>query len=323
MRRLVIGGRRSSSGARHARGFTLLELTLAMPLGLLVVMAAIAIYLAGLRLWRVQVARLDVQQRAVFALTQLTRAVRMAGYRNWDPMEGGAMPPPTGKRDWISLRAADECANSVETCPRRGWQGSALVEVQYHGAGVKPGNGAIQNCGGKRAPTTFYSNDRHINIFYVAKGEDGLPSLFCRYNDPEKMPSKLKPGQVLVAGVEAMYVRLGVRGGSSRVIGGERMFWIEPVKSARGKRPLVPIGISDWEDVEAVAFSLVLRGAPRAGVRKGTARVVEVFDAKSGGGTYKRLADAGQFHLHVFTAIAHRRNDGGFGKEAAWLASSL
>ena len=77
-------------------GFTLLEWVLAMPLGLLIVMAAIAIYLAGLRLWRAQAERYDVNERAMFALTQLSRAVAMAGYRNWDPMEGRITAPDKG-----------------------------------------------------------------------------------------------------------------------------------------------------------------------------------------------------------------------------------
>ena len=44
--------RESGDGWRKRRmaGFTLLEVVLAMPLGLLVVMAATAIYLAGIRL---------------------------------------------------------------------------------------------------------------------------------------------------------------------------------------------------------------------------------------------------------------------------------
>ncbi|MGC7405781.1 PilW family protein [Pandoraea pneumonica] len=296
-------------------------MTLAMPLGLLVVMAAIAIYLAGLRLWRVQAARFDVQERAVFALTQLTRAVHMAGYRNWDPMEGVAKAPPQGKRDWTSLRASAECASNVDRCPSRGWQGSALIEVQYHGAGVGEGNGAVQNCGGRREGATYYTEDRHRSVFYVAKGEDGIPSLFCAYSKPGKVAPKAQPvlqqGQVLVSGVEAMYVRLGVRTGS-----GDTLRWIDPIKSGRGKLPVIPAAIRDWENVAAVAFSLVLRGAPRAGGKQSMPRVVEVFDVASGGRTYKRLTNAGQFHLHVMTAVAHRRNDGGFGKEATWLASS-
>jgi type IV pilus assembly protein PilW len=50
--------------------------------------------------------------------------------------------------------------------------------------------------------------------------------------------------------------------------------------------------------------------------------VVEVFDKATGGREYKRLSNAGDVHLHVFTLLAYRRNDGGIGEEAKWLASS-
>ncbi|VVE44169.1 PilW family protein [Pandoraea fibrosis] len=310
---------RARPGAHGMAGFTLLEWVLAMPLGLLIVTAAIAIYLAGIRLWRVQAERYDVTERAIFALTQLTRAVGVAGYRNWDPMEGAIWPPGTGtaKREWPSLRASAACASTVDTCPRQGWQGSSLLEVQFQGAGLSTGNGAMQNCAGLRARATGRLDDRHVSIFYVDKGEDEIPSLYCRYGERQMLSTDLHPAQVLVSGVEAMYVRLGFRVG-----GTGPLRWVEPVRSMRRRPPSPPPGEGGWENVAAVAFSLVLRGAPRRGGKPRTVRVVEVFDAATGGREYKRLGNAGDVHLHVFNAVAYRRNDGGIGEEAKWLASS-
>ncbi len=300
-------------------GFTLLEWVLAMPLGLLIVMAAIAIYLAGIRLWRVQAERYDVTERAIFALTQLTRAVGMAGYRNWDPMEGAIWPPGQGAatRDWPSLRASAECAGTLDTCPRRGWRGSSLLEVQFHGAGLSEGNGAVHNCAGLRAKASGRLDDRHLSVFYVDKGEDGMPSLYCRYGERQTKTVDLHPAQVLVSGVEAMYLRLGYR-----AEGTGHMRWAAPIKSLYRKPPYPPLGVGGWENVAAVAFSLVLRGAPRSGGKPRAVQVVEVFDEASGGRESKRLGNAGDVHLHVFNAVAYRRNDGGVGEEAQWLASS-
>ncbi|RSD09033.1 hypothetical protein EIZ52_23685, partial [Pandoraea apista] len=224
---------------RHMRGFTLLEWVLAMPLGLLIVTAAIAIYLAGIRLWRVQAERYDVTERAIFALTQLTRAVGMAGYRNWDPMEGAIWPPGAlpAKREWPSLRASAACASTVDTCPRQGWQGSSLLEVQFQGAGLSTGNGAVHNCAGMRTRATGQLDDRQVSIFYVDKGEDGTPSLYCRYGERQMLSADLRPAQVLVSGVEAMYVRLGFRVG-----GTGPLRWVEPVRSLRRRPPSPPRG---------------------------------------------------------------------------------
>ncbi len=302
---------------RRTAGFTLLECVVAMPLGLLIVMAATAVYLAGLRFWRTQAERYDVNERAVFALTQLSRAVAMAGYRNWDPIEGGVAPPEGGRREWPSIRASAECAGTVENCPRRGWQGSSLLEVQYHGAGFIKGNGAVQNCAGHRAIGIARTSERHRSHFYVDKGEDGVPSLFCRYGDERTLPPRLHPAQVLVGGVEAMYVRLGFRSGAS-----DALRWTDPIKSARGKPPVAPRGEGGWENVAAVAISLVMRGAPRRGGNVRAVRVVEVFDASSGGRTFRQMNGVGDVHLHVFNVVIPRRNDGGIGEAAAWLASS-
>ncbi|ODP33168.1 PilW family protein [Pandoraea sp. ISTKB] len=316
-RRFPLMGRK-----RHARGFTLLEWVIAMPLGILIVMAATAIYLAGIRLWRVQAERYDVNERASFALTQLSRAVAMAGYRNWDPTEGQIRPlGDAGKRDWTSLRASAECASTVDTCPRRGWQGSSILEVQFHGAGFGDdsdnGSGAVQNCAGLNVRARSNGDNRNVSIFYVDKGEDGIPSLFCRYGERAGRFTDLRKAQALVIGVEAMYIRLGVRAG-----GTGPLRWMSPVKSARRKPPNPPMGAGGWENVSAVAFSLVLRGAPRAGGKQRVGRSVEVFDDDTGGREYKWLSNAGNVHLHVFNAVAYRRNDGGVGEEATWLASS-
>ena len=312
-------GWRDGAHKRRMKGFTLLEWVLAMPLGLLIVTAAIAIYLAGIRLWRVQAERYDVTERAIFALTQLTRAVGMAGYRNWDPMEGGIQPPgpAPGKRDWPSLRVSAECAGTIDTCSRRGWQGSSLLEVQFHGAGFSEGNGAVHNCAGLRTKATGRLDERHVSFFYVDKGEDGMPSLYCRYGERQVKSVDLHRGQVLVSGVEAMYIRLGYRAGGTGA-----MRWAAPIKSLYRKPPNSPLGVGGWENVAAVAFSLVLRGAPRSGGKPRAVQVVEVFDEASGGREYKRLANAGDSHLRVFNAVAYRRNDGGVGEEATWLASS-
>lgn len=298
-------------------GFTLLEVVLAMPLGLLVVMAATAIYLAGIRLWRVQAERHDVNERAIFALTQLTRAVAMAGYRNWDPMEGAIRLPGPAARDWPSLRVGAECAGTADKCSRFGWQGSALLEVQFHGAGFSTGNGAVHNCAGRRVKATGRLDERQLSIFYVDKGEDKIPSLFCRYGSRQGSAADLRPAQVLVRGVEAMYIRLGFR--DSRT-GGLR--WVAPALQMRNRPPRPPAGERGWENVAAVAFSLVMRGAPRSGGKPRAVQVVEVFDAASGGREFKRLGNAGDAHLHVFNAVAFRRNDGGVEEAAKWLVSS-
>lgn len=303
---------------RRMTGFTLLEVVLAMPLGLLVVMAATAIYLAGIRLWRVQAERYDVNERALFALTHLTRAVGMAGYRNWDPMEGAIRLPGQGVRDWPSLRVGAECALTADNCSRFGWQGSALLEVQFHGAGFLLGNGAVHNCGGYRVKATGRPDERQLSIFYVDKGEDAIPSLYCRYGERQAAATDLRRPEVLVMGVEAMYIRLGVR---DRGTGGLR--WVAPGTRMRNRPARPPAGERGWENVAAVAFSLVMRGAPRRGGKPRAVSVIEVFDAATGGREFKRLGNAGDVHLHVFNAVAYRRNDGGVGEEAEWLASSL
>lgn len=300
---------------RVMRGFTLLELTLALPLAALVVLTATAFFVAGLRAWRVQTEWHDMRERAVFAISQLKRAVRMAGYRNWDAGEGHAGAPASGQRAWTSLRASAACADEIEAC-KPGRYGSALLETRHHGAGIERLAGAVQSCAGRRALGPFGELDVIRNQYYVARNDEGVPSLFCRYLDSEKRKAKHgPPAQVLVAGVEAMYLRLGYLGPDGK------LQWRDPDTATRRHAVQPPAG-RPWEQVAAVAFALVMRGGAKAGGNARANQIVKVFDATSGGFRWAVIERAGAHRLHVFHAVALRRNDGGIGQEAAWLASS-
>lgn len=304
-------------------GFSLLEVTLALPLTVLVVMGAIAIWLAGVRMWRAQAELADVQERAMFAMTQLKRAVRMAGYRNWDVYEGfDGKGHDKGNLQWDPLRVSANCAVNIDNCAR-GWQESDLIEIQFHGAGDPPGrqtveDGVIENCAGKREVGPKWERDLVRIRYFVNAGEDGIPSLYCRYLNRDKGASTWAPSQALVRGVEAMYIRVGYRSTPTSSIR-----WYPPERGTRRNPVKPPRAGGSWEHAAAVAFSLVMRGGARPRGNPAGTQQVYVFDESTGGRRSVWMERSGAHRLHVFNLFAVRRNDGGLGdKGRIWLAPS-
>ncbi|MHB8414201.1 MAG: PilW family protein [Acidiferrobacteraceae bacterium] len=66
--------------ARHERGLTLIELMIAITLSLLIVGAVISLYLTSQHLYKVQNNLARLQESARYAMNEIARDVRMAGY---------------------------------------------------------------------------------------------------------------------------------------------------------------------------------------------------------------------------------------------------
>lgn len=67
-------------GNRHESGFGLVELMIAMVIGLIIIGGAAQIFIANKRTHNVQRAMSEIQENGRFAMFQVTRALRMAGY---------------------------------------------------------------------------------------------------------------------------------------------------------------------------------------------------------------------------------------------------
>lgn len=66
------------------KGFTLVELMVALTLGLLISAAAIQLFLGGLLTSRMQEANAELQNSGIFGLDYVTRDLRLANYINTD-----------------------------------------------------------------------------------------------------------------------------------------------------------------------------------------------------------------------------------------------
>jgi len=188
---------RTHSRRTKQNGLTLVELLIAMVLGLVVLLVVGQIYLSGRQSYRTQTGFGGMQENGRFALFFLQRDIRMAGFPR-DQGPGGA------------FSGAETGFNTVRTTDG-GAGGSDQIEVQYNSFGTVPVVLDSVPAGLQAQVTensTFANSARDclgnaggatvINRYWIANG-----SLMCLGNGDAT-------AREIVSGVESMQILYGV-----------------------------------------------------------------------------------------------------------------
>ena len=81
----------TAPGAATARGFSLVELLIAMALGLVLLSGMVAVFVANKRSTELNGATADMQENARFAMNAIAADIRMAGHQGCAPLDGGSL----------------------------------------------------------------------------------------------------------------------------------------------------------------------------------------------------------------------------------------
>ena len=191
----------------RAKGFTLIELMVALAIGLLVTLVVLQAYLGGLGTQRAQTDAARAQESSRIAFDLLAHSLRQAGYKNPKAPGLGFCDSTTQRLATINDPAtispiAANLVGSTVTIVNN----SDAVKVRYFGEGLPVGpfttDNSIRDClGNPVAPNTLAED-----TFFVAAdaNNNNEPTLFCyTTNDATR-------GNVpLVAGVESMQILYG------------------------------------------------------------------------------------------------------------------
>lgn len=196
--------RRKASERRRApqRGVTLVELMVAMAIGLFVILAASIAFLAGKKLFNTDADVQAVQDSLRFARYVVQSVVRQAGYADYAPdrladgvaaiashvtlghdagiedldLVGATNATVKGTDSGVGIHDTDKVA-----------QNDSLL-VRYFGRSKADeedtDDGTIIDCLGnaqKGPSATPTAADRVWSFFYVSVGGDGVPALYCKY----------------------------------------------------------------------------------------------------------------------------------------------
>ena len=228
---------RLTSLSRHQRGLTLIELLVALGLGLLVTVIAATALLMGQQGYQSIDSTTQLRDRERFATDLLTRVIVQAGYQDLgapsislrsSALGLGLDPEPDvyGWNDAVYSTPDDlllststkitngdrpgKCAVNDTSCKN----GSDILVVRFQGVTsptdpTKADNTMINCMGqGEAGLTAGALNDRAISVFHVTRGANGEPSLSCSYYKFASLAGWVASAP-MIEGVESLQVLYG------------------------------------------------------------------------------------------------------------------
>jgi type IV pilus assembly protein PilW len=216
------------------RGMSLIELMVAMVIGLIILAGLSQIFVSGRTAYTLQERVGDLQENGRFAIGFLDRSLRMAGY----PQASATI-------------TAFQSVITPATCDNCGENGTDVVSICYMATQ------ASFDCTG----TAVAQNDPPRQVvretYFIQRGADGVSRLMCRARPlPVNLTDTANPcgqdagtlqTQPLVDGIENLQVLYGIDTDTDPEAAGAG-FPNQYVKAS---------GVTDWEEVVAVRVALL------------------------------------------------------------------
>ena len=222
------------SAIRTQPGFSLVELMVAMTIGLIITMVIGQLFVGNQRTYTVLYENARIQENARFAVAMLDREIRMAGFKRSECavvdcfFDSGANAALAGANDG-------------------GTNLSDSIQVQFFGSdntAATATDNSVVDCLGNSKRMTERVNDTFLIAPDPANGNE--PTLFCQ------RAGDLAPGTALVSGVESM-----------EILYGEDSNQADAMKSADRYLPQGDPSLQ-MDRVVSVRISLLLRSQPGA-----------------------------------------------------------
>ncbi|WP_397409160.1 PilW family protein [Polaromonas sp.] len=334
---------RLSHASRGQRGLTLIELLVALGLGLVVVVIAATALLLGQQGYRAVDTTTQLRDRERFATDLLGRVIIQAGYQDLGAANLalrstatllGIDPEPDifgwnnavyATPDDLILSESTKivngnrpgaCSVNDTSCKN----GSDVLVIRYQGVSsptsASDADDTMINCRGEGEAglLTGDLNDRAVSVFHVTRDISGEPSLSCSYYNFSS--GAWVASAPLIEGVESFQVLYGTDGvvptlapSASAVQDTVAERWLRADEltvagNAAGTR-------ENWRRVRAVRVGLVLRGAAGSAQQSATATLTplgSMYASTSDTGSSLAVAADGRLRQQS-TFTVHLRND--------------
>jgi type IV pilus assembly protein PilW len=229
------------SPARQQSGFTLIEIMVALLLGLLVISGVIQLFISTQQSARVQQAASRLQEDGRIALLFLNRYIRLAGYTTnpWDNGET-VWNPVIGDRGFAATGVFTQAVGQVLTGGDNNINNRDSIRIRYQGAA----DGSITDCLGNIVPV----NQMADITFSISDLTNNERSLWCTDNT-----AATPTPQPLVGGIQDMQIWYGLSPAAGRDVAGR----LTGGATAYVRAGLVPA--TQWNLVTSVRVSLLLR----------------------------------------------------------------
>jgi type IV pilus assembly protein PilW len=298
------------TAVHHQRGVTLVELMVALVIGLFITLAAAAALVVARQGFTAVDSGSQLRENARFTADLMQRIIVQAGYDNVasgnldrDPASGTA---PDDAR-WPGIRGFDNAWLTKNTNPSAVTNGSRssslgacgstdtacnnfsdVLVVRFGGSSTPDGttaDNAIINCAGIAEPYVAppdppVETTRAFSTFHLMRTNDGEPALACTY----RTPAGAFVTTPLVKGVEGMQVLYGTDGvvpGTPTPAGNTGMTGtVDRYLTAAQLETGTPAQAqNNWRRVHSVRIALLFRGD----VGSNPARETKPWDLRNGG----------------------------------------
>ncbi len=217
-------------------GLTIVELLLSITLGMLVVLAATALFVASKSTYGAVDDGDNLEVTGRFALEMIARSVRQAAYVNWDNEDAPINVADRDVANIVGLDASSLGATSagLESANSKAVNNSDVLGLRFFGVldgqsktkdtsktndpsitnDTSDGMQSMLHCGGDTVPQPDPSaspdEQRAWSIFYIANSSWNEPELRCKYRVFDKNNNASWNSDALLTGVESLQFLYGV-----------------------------------------------------------------------------------------------------------------
>ena len=191
---------RSINTPKDQRGFNLIELLIAIVIGIFISLMIVQYMATSSRVFKRQGADSNLEQNASFAISYLSQFIRQAGTRD---EYGSVVPFFTEDCDGLDPCTSDGTGTASPTAAAT----SDTIAVQMH-----PADGL--DCTGQ----VISPGDQLVNVFYIAASAEDpdVNSLYCRgFNATTGF--RISDGIALIDGIDQMQIQYGVTNEDERI----------------------------------------------------------------------------------------------------------
>jgi type IV pilus assembly protein PilW len=243
---------------RRQAGLTLIEMMVALTIGLAVVLAAGKLLGLANSAYAAQTEHAAVDDGGRFALELLGRAVRQAAYV--DPLQLNLAVPvdqSPARLTGLDARSLGATTPGIDVPLAAVANGSDVLAVRFPGAGPAPaGDGSVVDCAG----FAVAAGEEGWSIFYVAKNAGGDPELRCKYRGASNWSA-----DAVVGGVDSFQVLYGIDTDTPRDGVANRYVNADAIRAL--DLPLAGLALEErnrqthWKRVVSVRIGLLLHGS--------------------------------------------------------------
>ncbi len=255
----------------HQRGWTIIEMMIAITLGLFILLATTGLLLSSKTGYVMQDQNATIHETGRYAIEVLSRSVRQAGYENWN---SGSMPLLTGADFSANVIGLDAMTLKKTTAGLEGAtttdvvNGSDVLALRFFGESAYGEDGAILNCAGLAVvgPGSIQTADqeRGWSIFFVAKDSAGEPELRCKYQSKTSWNA-----DAIARGVESFQVLYGIdadgNGLPEQFLSADKIDALDDQLLLLGDNAITRATDrnrkTNWKKVRVIKFALLVRGS--------------------------------------------------------------